>query len=597
MKLFKTYSIAMAVTLLAVYAMRPDAPPAISPLEPVETLSPRSTLIGFIDCINNRYSIGLGPEGMLKHYLDSGRLYPDAVEEEGLKRMYATRLLAATFLDLSGIPDASKMETTWRLSSQLKEILDRLPIPPAEAIPDAAMMEAQGRQSWRIPGTEIIIERVKSGPRLGDYLFSADTVSKIPAFYAAIKDLPYRQTSTPDFYNYTFHFPSGLAMFFRHVIPVRWFMSLPPWTQVLVADQPVWRWITILAMMGCYLGLAKASRYLSHRLSRLENHEEPAWELLPFVTLVVITPTFSWFFTEVLRVSGIVYNSFIVFFWGTFFIALTWLVWKGGQILAEAVISSSELKAVSIDSQIVRLSFRLLSLILSLALMTEGANRLGMPAYSILTGLGIGGLAVALAAQHTLANLLGSLIIMFEKPFRVGHWIKAGAIEGVIEDVGFRSTRIRTLQNSVVSVPSSDLVNQSIENMTTRQFRVARRHIYFSLNTPISKIETLMQDMREIIHQGGHDDHHSTEVILKSISSKGYEVMFDFKVKAHNEAEEFKEQQRILLAIAHEAERDGIQFSRINDWMELPQGGDMATEPHAEPNEPPSRPEAPSLGE
>jgi hypothetical protein len=73
--------------------------------------------------------------------------------------------------------------------------------------------------------------------------------------------------------------------------------------------------------------------------------------------------------------------------------------------------------------------------------------------------------------------------------------------------------------------------------------------------------------------------------------------MFDFKVRAYKEAEEFKEQQRILLAIAHEAERDGIQFSRYTDWLELPERGESASEPHTEVSARPSRPEAPSVGE
>jgi hypothetical protein len=109
-------------------------------------MSPRATLIGFIECVNKRYAIGLGPKGMLSHYLDSGRLYADETEENGLREMYATRLLPANFMDLSRIPDASKMETTWRLSSQLKEILDRLPIPPSAAIPDAAI-DGGGRKA------------------------------------------------------------------------------------------------------------------------------------------------------------------------------------------------------------------------------------------------------------------------------------------------------------------------------------------------------------------------------------------------------------------------------------------------------------------
>lgn len=600
MHLIKTYAVAIALTLIALielFALRPNQPDAISPIVPVNTESPRSTLMGFMDTINKRYAIGLGEHGVYPAFINSGRLFPNETEENALREMYAIRLIPAKYMDLSAVADASKIESMWRLSSQLKEILDRLPIPEAGLIPDAAMMERDHKSSWQIPGTEIIISRIDSGPQAGKYLFSAETVANVPRFYEAIKEMPYLHFGSPGFYNYTFHTPGGLSLFFRHIIPMRWSMNLPSWTQYLIADQPVWRWICILIAMALFFAITQSSWMIAKRLSHRHEQVDSIWGLFPYITLVILTPSYSFFFTEVLRISGLIYTSFNVFFWGTFFIALTWLVWKGGHIFAEAIIERNEIKAVSIDSQIIRLSFRLLSLILSLALITEGANRLGMPAYSILTGLGIGGLAVALAAQHTLANLLGSLIIMFEKPFRVGHSIKAGAVEGVVEDVGFRSTRIRTLQNSVVSVPSSDLVNQSIENMTTRKFRVARRHLYFSLKTPISKIETLMQDIRDIIHQGGHDDHHSSEVILKSISSKGYEIMFDFKVRAYKEAEEFKEQQRILLAIAHEAERDGIQFSRYTDWLELPERGESASEPHTEVSGRPSRPEAPSVGE
>ena len=586
MKLFKTFSIAMAVTLISVFAMRPISPEAISPIDSVNTDSPRSTLTGFMDIVNKRYAIGLGANGLFQEFIESPRLFPNEAEEKALQAMFAMRLTPAKFVDLSQVPDASKIESLWRLTTQLKEILDRLPIPEAEKIPDAAMMEREHKNSWQLPGTEIFITKVESGPRAGSYLFSAETVANIPKYYEAMKEMPYLHFGSPNFYNFTFHTPSGLGILLRHVFPYRWMMSLPSWTQYIIGDQPLWRWIAMVLSMALFVLITQGCRVIAHKMAHQRDNEDPVWELLPFVAVVVMTPSYVFFFNEALRVSGILYTSFNVFFWGLFFTALTWLVWKGGHVLAEALIVSNQIRAVSIDSQIIRLSFRLLSLILSLALLTEGANRLGMPAYSILTGLGIGGLAVALAAQHTLANLLGSLIIMFEKPFRVGHWIKAGAIEGVIEDVGFRSTRIRTLQNSVVSVPSSDLVNQSIENMTTRKFRVARRQLYFALNTPIHELEILMGRIRSIIQEGGHDERDHPEVILRSITNKGYEVMFDFMVKAHNEAEEFKEQQRILLAIAREAEQAGIQFSRYSDLLDIAQNQDAAPEHVAERKKP-----------
>lgn len=587
MQLFKTISIAMVVTLISVSAMRPISPDAISPIVPINTDSPRSTLTGFMDIVNKRYAMGLGEHGLFQEFLESNRLFPNESEEKILREMYAIRLTPSKYVDLSQVPDASKVESLWRLTTQLKEILDRLPIPEVEEIPDAATMEREHKNSWRLPGTEILITKVESGPRAGSYLFSAETVANIPKFYEAMKEMPYLHFGSPNFYNFTFHTPSGVGILLRHVFPYRWVMSLPSWTQYVIGDQPLWRWIAVLLSLTILLLITHGCRIIAKKMSHQGGHEEPVWELLPYIALVILTPTYVFFFNEALRVSGVLYTSFNVFFWGIFFTALTWLVWKGGHVLAEAIIVSNQIRAVSIDSQIIRLSFRLLSLIVSLALLTEGANRLGMPAYSILTGLGIGGLAVALAAQHTLANLLGSLIIMFEKPFRVGHWIKAGVIEGVVEDVGFRSTRIRTLQNSVVSVPSSDLVNQSIENMTTRKFRVARRQLYFALNTPIHKLENLMVGIRRIIQEGGHEDRDHPEVILRSITNKGYEVMFDFMVKAHNEAEEFKEQQRILLAIAREAEEAGIQFSRYSDLLDIAHHLDNAPEHASEPRKVP----------
>ena len=83
-------------------------------------------------------------------------------------------------------------------------------------------------------------------------------------------------------------------------------------------------------------------------------------------------------------------------------------------------------------------------LVAATAILIRCGDELGFPAYSVLAGLGVGGLAVALAAQSTIANLIGSLLIALEKPFRVGHLVRIGGSEGTVEDVGFRSTRIRT---------------------------------------------------------------------------------------------------------------------------------------------------------
>ena len=110
----------------------------------------------------------------------------------------------------------------------------------------------------------------------------------------------------------------------------------------------------------------------------------------------------------------------------------------------------------------------------------------------MLAGLGVGGLAVALAARDSLANLLGSMLIMIEKPFRVGHVVRVAGSEGTVEDVGFRSTRLRTSDNSVISIPNNSVVNTTVENLSRRIMRRERFHIQVTYDTSREKLEELI---------------------------------------------------------------------------------------------------------
>src|SRR5690606_2130508 len=128
-----------------------------------------------------------------------------------------------------------------------------------------------------------------------------------------------------------------------------------------------------------------------------------------------------------------------------------------------------------------------------------GAQNLGIEVFSVLAGLGIGGLAVALAARDSLANFFGSIMIMVDRPFRVGHWIISKGEEGIVEDIGFRSTKIRTFYNSVVSIPNSELAIAPVDNMGLRRFRRVRTTIGVTYDTPPEKIEAFLEGIKNII--------------------------------------------------------------------------------------------------
>ena len=130
---------------------------------------------------------------------------------------------------------------------------------------------------------------------------------------------------------------------------------------------------------------------------------------------------------------------------------------------------------------------------------------------ALLTGLGLGGLAFALAAQETLANLFGGLTIMMDKPFNVGDYIQFSGIEGTVEDIGFRSTRIRTPDHTVVTVPNSSIAKEKVTNCSRRDRRRVRFSLPVKYNTTSQKMEKLIIRVRDLLTS--HPEVHAETVL------------------------------------------------------------------------------------
>ena len=150
---------------------------------------------------------------------------------------------------------------------------------------------------------------------------------------------------------------------------------------------------------------------------------------------------------------------------------------------------------------------------------------LGVNLNGIIAGLGIGGVIVTLAAQDTAKNLFGGLVIFLDKPFTVGDWIEMSPFEGTVEDITFRSTRIRTFENSVVNIPNSIISESSVINWSKMEKRRYKTNLCIQIDTPLEKLEKFQAKVREMLQQkeGIYDD--SIIVKFDGIKDNGLNVL------------------------------------------------------------------------
>ncbi|MXY86219.1 MAG: mechanosensitive ion channel, partial [Chloroflexi bacterium] len=144
---------------------------------------------------------------------------------------------------------------------------------------------------------------------------------------------------------------------------------------------------------------------------------------------------------------------------------------------------------------------------------------------SLIAGLGLGGLAVALAAQDTLKNLLGGATILADKPFQVGDWVILDDIEGTVEQVGFRSTRIRTFADSLITVPNARMTDTAVNNMGQRTWRRYYTTVGIAYHTDPDRIQAFVEGIRATVRSNPNMRHDYYIVELHSFGDSALNIM------------------------------------------------------------------------
>ena len=188
---------------------------------------------------------------------------------------------------------------------------------------------------------------------------------------------------------------------------------------------------------------------------------------------------------------------------------------------------------------------------------------------SLIAGLGLGGLAIALAAQDTLKNLLGGATILADKPFQVGDWVIMGDIEGTVEQVGFRSTRIRTFADSLISVPNARITDTAVNNMGQRTWRRYYTTVGIAYHTDPDRIQAFVEGVRAIVRSNPNMRRDYYIVELHSFGDFALNIMVYTFIGASNWNEELRTRHIFNLDIIRLANELQVEFAFPTQTLHL----------------------------
>jgi MscS family membrane protein len=245
---------------------------------------------------------------------------------------------------------------------------------------------------------------------------------------------------------------------------------------------------------------------------------------------------------------------FTVFFAGIFAVRVIALIMNHFSKLAK----KTETK---LDEQLVPIVDKLLRIVVATIVIVFSLKILDVDLVAILAGLSVGALALALAAQDTVKNFIGSITIFLDKPFEIGDFIEVAGVKGTVEEVGIRATRLRTPNQSLAYIPNGNLANMTVDNLGLRKYRRWQFDMGIEYGTPTNKIEQFTRECREILNEYPYALSDSNQVRLNSLGDFSVNIYVNVMLDIRTHAEELRCKHELLILFIKKAEEVGVSFA------------------------------------
>jgi len=434
---------------------------------------------------------GAVPHSRAHHELGSPRdVMRTFIEQWDRARDGSAELFLDT-MDLSAIPTAVRNDEGALLGEYLIEVLYRIGLPLRQEIPDDPGQRG-AYVHFLHPSGIVEVVPVEQEDGTVRWQFSADTMTSARALFMALEDMPLVDETRRGESTTFFELRNQVRTVHRDLL------------QETGAGVERWQWMALALWLLLSIPLSWLFTWIVAKVFRLTSSEEdrslsPSIRFLWPLRLIFVA-AIGLFALQTLGLPQTIDIPLRVVIGVTLSIAGGWLAYHlVDQVSDFLEVHSQRYRYRDEILRSLAISIAKLAVIIGAILFL--AEILSLPYQGVIAGLGIGGLAVALAARSTLENLIGGLTLFADKPVEVGDFCQLGEHLGVIEGIGLRSVKVRSLDRTVITIPNAEFVNLNIENLTRRDRILLRKTIGLRYETTPDQLRWVLAEIRQLLLQ------------------------------------------------------------------------------------------------
>ncbi len=433
---------------------------------------------------------GAVPHPHQHHELGSPRDTMRTFLEQWKKARLGNRDLFLKTMDLSQIAGPVREEEGFLLGEYLIEVLYRVGLPLRQEITDNP--DRKGVYTHFVhPAGEVELQRVSQEDGTVKWQFSADTMANARQLFMAMEDMPLaekeqRGDSTP-----FFDIRNRARTIHRDLL------------QDTGSGVEVWQWVAMVLLLAVSIPLSFFITWLVAKIFQLKKSEEhrklPPEARFIWPLRLILVAGLGLLALRILGLPQAVDIPLRVFMGATLSIAGGWLAYHLVDKFSDMLDARSQSYRKYQDEILHSLAISIVKLAVVIGAILFLAEILSIPYQGVIAGLGIGGIAIALAARSTLENLIGGITLYADKPVEVGDFCRIGEHLGVVERIGLRSVRVRSLDRTVVTIPNAEFVNMNIENLTRRERILLNTTVGVRLETTPDQLRWLLVEIRALL--------------------------------------------------------------------------------------------------